>query len=158
MVDHFSLAFGTPSQAIMAEYDARTDDALARLVATNAVQLLVSMRTKPWPNGSSSGAASFLGPKRLKTQGLITAFVGCSQLLEPEEYADSVRLRLGCAAPCEPVPCAACQPGSLDTGAAHATCCALGEATPDHNGVPALVHAAAQSCDSTALESSLAPI
>ena len=32
MVDHFSLAIGTPSQPIMAECDARTDDALARLV------------------------------------------------------------------------------------------------------------------------------
>ena len=43
-IDHFSLAFGTPSQPIMAEYDARTDEALARLVSTppaNAAQLLV---------------------------------------------------------------------------------------------------------------------
>ena len=29
MVDHFSLAFGVPKQSIMAEYDARTDAALA---------------------------------------------------------------------------------------------------------------------------------
>ena len=44
MVDHFSLAFGTPSQSIIAEYDARTDAALARLVSTlptNATQLLL---------------------------------------------------------------------------------------------------------------------
>ena len=47
-------------------------------------------------------------------------------VMEPEESVDSVRLRLGCAGPCEPVPCAACpcQSGSLDTGATHATCCA----------------------------------
>ena len=70
--------------------------------------------------------------------------------MEPEEYVDSVRLRLGCAGPCEPVPCAACQNGSLDTGAAHATCCAVGEATRGHNEVTTLVHAAAQSCDCTA--------
>ena len=50
-------------------------------------------------------------------------------VMEPEEYGDSVRLRLGCAGPSEPVPCAACQNGSLDTGAAHATCCAVGDAT-----------------------------
>ena len=68
-------------------------------------------------------------------------------VMEPEEYVDSVRLRLGCAGPCEPVPCAACQTGSLDTGAAHATCCAVGEATRGHNAVTTLMHAAAQSCD-----------
>ena len=68
----------------------------------------------------------------------------------PEEYVDSVRLRLGCTGPCEPVPCAACQNGSLDTGAAHATCCAVGDATRGHNAVTTMVHAAAQSCDCTA--------
>ena len=41
--------------------------------------------------------------------------------MELKECVDSVRVRLGCAGPCEPVPCAACQNGSLDTGAAHAT-------------------------------------
>ena len=50
---------------------------------------------------------------------------------------------LGCAGPSEPTPCAACQFGSLDTGAAHATCWALGEATRGHNAVTALIHAAA---------------
>ena len=71
-------------------------------------------------------------------------------VMEPKEYVDWVRLRLGCAGPGEPVPCAACQSGSLDTGAAHATYCALGEATRGHNAVTALVHAAAQSWDCTA--------
>ena len=70
--------------------------------------------------------------------------------MEPEEYVDSVRLRLACARPCEPVPCAACQSGSLDTGAAHATCCALDEATRGHNAVTALVHVVAQSSNCTA--------
>ena len=67
-----------------------------------------------------------------------------------EEYVDSVRLRLGCARPCEPVPCAACQNGSLHTGAAHVTCCAVGEAMRGYDAVTTLVHAAAQSCDCTA--------
>ena len=71
-------------------------------------------------------------------------------VMEPQEYVDSVRLRLGCAGPCEPVACAACQNGSLDMGASHATCCAVGEATRGHNAVATLVHAAAQSCDCTA--------
>ena len=71
-------------------------------------------------------------------------------VLEPEEYADSVRLRLGCPWLREPIPCAACQTRSLDTGAAHATCCALGEATACHNAATALVHTTAQSCDHTA--------
>ena len=50
MVGHFSLASGTPSQPIMAKYDARTDAALARLVSTLWVSLM-----KPWRNGSSFG-------------------------------------------------------------------------------------------------------
>ena len=44
----------------------------------------------------------------------------------------------------------ACQNGSLNTGAARATCCAVGEATRGHNAVATLVHAAAQSCGCTA--------
>ena len=59
-------------------------------------------------------------------------------------------LRLGCAGTSELVPCAACQTGSWDSGAAHATCCALGEATRAHDAVTTLVRAAAQSCDHTA--------
>ena len=34
---------------------------------------------------------------------------------EPEEFVDSVRLRLCCVGPCELVPCASCQFGSLGT-------------------------------------------
>ena len=37
--------------------------------------------------------------------------------LEADEYIDSVRFRLGCAGPVEPVTCAACNSGILDTGA-----------------------------------------
>ena len=42
-------------------------------------------------------------------------------VMEPDEYVESVRLCLECAGPGEPAPCVACQTGSLDTGAAHAT-------------------------------------
>ena len=49
----------------------------------------------------------------------------------------------------EPITCAACNSGILDTGAAHASCCALGEATRGHNAVSSLIHAAAQQCDHT---------
>ena len=69
--------------------------------------------------------------------------------LEAVEYVDSVRFRLGCASPAEPITCAACNSGILDTGAAHASCCALGEATRGHNAVSSLIHAAAQQCDHT---------
>ena len=69
--------------------------------------------------------------------------------LDADEYVDSVRFRLGCAGPAEPITCAACNSGILDTGAAHASCCALGEATRGHNAVSSLIHAAAQQCDHT---------
>ena len=69
--------------------------------------------------------------------------------LDADEYVDSVRFRLGCAGPAEPVTCATCNSGILDTGAAHASCCALGEATRGHNAVSSLIHAAAQQCDLT---------
>ena len=79
-------------------------------------------------------------------------------LLEPEENVDSVRLRLGCAGPTEPVACAACQCSLLDSGEAHATCCGLGEATRGHNADTTSIHAAAQSCDhAAAVASPLAP-
>ena len=69
-------------------------------------------------------------------------------ILEPEEHVAWVRL--GRAVPIEPVACAACRAGLLDSGAARATCCALGKATRGHNSVTALLRATAQSCDHTA--------
>ena len=54
--------------------------------------------------------------------------------LEADEYVDSVRFRLGCAGPVEPVTCAACNSG---------------KATRGHNAVSSLIHAAAQQCDHT---------
>ena len=51
MVDHFSLAFGVANQLIMAEYDARTDAALTRLVSTlppTRPSFYWDSLTKPW--------------------------------------------------------------------------------------------------------------
>ena len=70
--------------------------------------------------------------------------------LEADEYTDAVRFRLGCAGPAEPITCSACSTGILDTSAAHASCCALGEATRGHNAVASLLHEAAHQCDHTA--------
>ena len=50
-------------------------------------------------------------------------------ILHADEYADAVRFRLGCVRPVEPAVCAACNTGLHDTGALHASCCALSEAT-----------------------------
>ena len=58
------LASGTLSQPIMAEYDARTDEALARLVSTLPNSWWVSSM-KLWPSGSSSGTTFSLGPRTL---------------------------------------------------------------------------------------------
>ena len=220
MVDHFSLASGVPNQSIMAEYDARTDAVLARLVATLppiAAQLLLGQpdealaeRELSWRNVLSGveeatqdlphplpparsrhhpgrwrwgrrappgpEALDDTGPRhrlrgherafrpapdamsrrapgraceRLQELGMPTSIThGCGgAVMEPKEYVDLVRLRLGCTGPCEPVPCAACQNGSLDTGAAHATCCVVGRG-------PRVVTTRSprwsQSCDSTA--------
>ena len=227
MVDHLCAAIGASRQTIMAEYDARTDEALSRLASTlptaTALDLLAkldeayaeshlswqnvlsgsepAMRDQPPPAPRHArgitpddGDGDHEHPhtrKRTKIQGVITAYIdsgvreGLLQMhesegswaarmrlaalgdssvdhtwlwrlnprhgstLEADEYVDSVRFRLGCAGPAEPTTCAACNSGILDTGAAHASCCALGEATRGHNAVSSLIHAAAQQCDHT---------
>ena len=228
MVDHFCAAIGASRQTIMAEYDARTDEALSRLASTlptaTALDLLAKLDEAyaeyhlSWQNVLSGSEPAMQdqpppaprhargitpddgdgdeehphSPKRAKIQGVITACLdsgireGLLQMhesegswaarmrlaelgdssvdhtwlwrlnprhgliLEADEYIDSVRFRLGCAGPVEPITCAACNSGILDTGAAHASCCALGEATRGHNAVSSLLHAAAQQCDHTA--------
>ena len=210
MVDHFCAAIGASRQTIMAEYDARTDEALSRLASTlptaTALDLLAKLDEAyaechlSWQNvlsGSEPAMQDQPPPaprhargitpddgdnddehphsrKRTKIQGIITACVdsgireGLLQMhesegswaarmrltelgdssvdhtwlwrlnprhgliLEADEYIDSVRFRLGCAGPVEPITCAACNSGILDTGAAHSSCCALGEATRGH--------------------------
>ena len=211
-----------PRQTIMAEYDARTDEALSRLASTlptaTALDLLAKLDEAyaeshlSWQNvlsGSEPAMRDQPSPaprhargitpddgdgddehphtrKRTKIQGVITAYIdsgvreGLLQMhesegswaartrlaelgdstvdhtwlwrlnprhgstLDADEYVDSVRFRLGCAGPAEPITCAACNSGILDTGAAHASCCALSEATRGHNAVSSLIHAAAQ--------------
>ena len=227
MVDHLCAAIGASRSVILAEYDARTDEALSRLASTlpsaTALKLLdkldeacaeshllwqnvlsgsePAMQDQPRPaprhargNTPDDGDGDEEHPhtrKRTKVQGIITAYVDTGvresllqmhegegswaartrlaelsdpnvdhtwlwrlnprhgPTLDPDEYIDSVRFRLGCAGPAEPVTCAACNSGVLDTGAAHASCCALGEATRGHNAVSSLIHAAAQQCDHT---------
>ena len=227
MVDHFCAAIGASRQTIMAEYDARTDEALSRLASTlptaTAFDLLAKLDEAyaechlSWQNvlsGSEPAMQDQPPPaprhargitpddgdgdeehphsrKRTKIQGVVTACIdsgireGLLQMhesegswaarmrlaelgdssvdhtwlwrlnplhgliLEADEYIDSVRFRLGCAGPVEPITCTACNSGILDTGAAHASCCALGEATRGHNAVSSLLHAAAQQCDHT---------
>ena len=220
MVDHLCAAVGASRQTIMAEYDARTDEALSRLASTlptaTALDLLAkldeayaethlswqnvlsgsepAMRDQPPPAPRHARGITSEHPhtrKRTKIQGVITAYIdsgvpeGLLQMhesegswaarmrlaelgdssvdhtwlwrlnprhgstLEADEYVDSVRFRLGCAGPAEPTTCAACSSGILDTGAAHASCCALGVATRGHNAVSSLIHAAAQQCDHT---------
>ena len=227
MVDHLCAAIGASRQTIMAEYDARTDEALSRLASTLPTATALDLPAKldeayaeshlSWQNvlsGSEPAMRDQPSPaprhargitpddgdgddehphtrKRTKIQGVITAYIdsgvreGLLQMhegegswaartrlaelgdpnvdhtwlwrlnprhgstLDADEYVDSVRFRLGCAGPAEPITCAACNSGILDTGAAHASCCALGEATRGHNAVSSLIHAAAQQCDHT---------
>ena len=214
-------------QKVMAEYDARTDEALSRLASTlptaTALDLLAKLDEAyaeshlSWQNvlsGSEPAMRDQPSPaprhargitpddgdgddehphtrKRTKIQGVTTAYIdsgvreGLLQMhesegswaarmrlaqlgdssvdhtwlwrlnprhgltLEADEYVDSVRFRLECAGPAEPTTCAACNSGILDSGAAHASCCALSEATRGHNAVSSLIHAAAQQCDHT---------
>ena len=197
MVDHLCAAIGASRQVIMAEYDARTDEALSRLASTlpaaTALDLLAKLDEAyaechlSWQNVLSGSEPAMrdqppsaprhargIRPddgdgdnehphtrKRTKIQGVITAHIdsgvreGLLQMhesegswaarmrlaelgdsnvdhtwlwrlnprhgstLEADEYVDSVRFRLGCAGPAEPITCAACNSGILDTGAAH---------------------------------------
>ena len=91
----------------------------------------------------------------LAMQKSITHGCGAStRIMDPCWSLRSALIRYACAwaAPDRVNRCPALpvSPDSLDTGAARATCCALGEATRGHNAVTALAHAAAQSCDCTA--------
>ena len=86
--------------------------------------------------------------------GLNTPWCGCSILTTAPPWSvrgTSTLSACGKAVPGPAKPYPAL-PASLAswTRAAHATCCALGEATRGHNAVIALIHAAAQFCDHTA--------
>ena len=66
------------------------------------------------------------------------------------EFVEAVRIRLGAAGPPDPTPCAICGKALLDSGGAHASCCAGAEATRGHYAVAKLVHNAACTCDPSA--------
>jgi hypothetical protein len=51
------------------------------------------------------------------------------------QFIEAIRLRLGCAGPSEPIPCALCG-GIFDSSGAHAHWCDIAEATRGHNAVP----------------------
>ena len=56
-------------------------------------------------------------------------------VLQPAQYVEAVRVRLGAAGPSEPVPCRRCGRELLDSAGSHAHCCSLGEATRGHHAV-----------------------
>ena len=67
-------------------------------------------------------------------------------MLDAKEFTESVRFRLECARPTEPIVCTACNSGLLDAEVVHASCCALGAATLGHNAVANLIHEAGKLC------------
>ena len=70
-------------------------------------------------------------------------------LLTNEEFLEAVRIRLGCAGPTEPVPCARC--GELfDSAGSHAACCAIAESTRGHYGVVKQILSRVLLCDPSA--------
>ena len=94
--------------------------------------VLLSLVTPPWITRGCGGSILAMARPWMLTSTLTrSAFVWAA---------------LG---PAEPITCAARNSGILDTGAAHASCCALSEATRGHNAVSSLIHAAAQQCDHT---------
>jgi hypothetical protein len=62
------------------------------------------------------------------------------RMLDDDEFVEAVRVRFGAGGPMEPVMCAACGKGMLDTTGAHASCCALGEATRGRNAVRDVIY------------------
>ena len=60
-------------------------------------------------------------------------------VLENDEFAEAVRVRLGAGGPTDVGVCGACGQAVLDAGGSHASCCAVGEATRGHNAVRVLL-------------------
>ena len=71
-------------------------------------------------------------------------------VLSNEEFLEAVRVRLGCAGPTEPVPCARCGECLFDSGGSHAACCAIAESTRGHYGVVKQLLSRVQQCDPSA--------
>ena len=68
-------------------------------------------------------------------------------VLQPQEYVEALRIRLGCAGPSNPVPCHLCGESMLDSAGAHAHCCARAESTRGHHCVSRRVFGEAARCD-----------
>ena len=68
-------------------------------------------------------------------------------VLQPEEYVEAIRIRLGVAGPSDPVPCHLCGGTFLDSAGAHAHCCSRAESTRGHNCVVRAVFDVAAQCD-----------
>ena len=143
MVDHFSHAFGVPNQRIMAEYDARTDAVVTRLVATlppNAAPLhlgqldeALAERELSWSNvlsGVEDAKQDQPTPSLRHARG-ITPDDGDGDDEHPGPGSRGHERAFRPAQMHEQEgswgACAACQNGYM--GAAHATCCAVREAT-----------------------------
>ena len=71
-------------------------------------------------------------------------------VLQPAEYVEAVRVRLGAAGPSEPVPCRRCGRELLDSAGSHAHCCSLAEATRGHHAVARQLFEVAKHCDPAA--------
>ena len=71
-------------------------------------------------------------------------------LLTNEEFLEAIRIRLGCAGPTEPVPCARCGEMLFDSSGSHAACCAIAESTRGHYGVVKQILSRVLICDPSA--------
>ena len=67
--------------------------------------------------------------------------------LTSDEFVEAVRVRLGCAGPTDPVPCARCGACLLDSAGSHAACCSRAESTRGHYSVAGQFLGAIQQCD-----------
>lgn len=71
-------------------------------------------------------------------------------VLSSEEFLEVIRIRLGCAGPTEPLPCARCGEVLFDSAGSHAGCCAFAESTRGHYGVVKQLLPRVQQCDPSA--------
>ena len=66
---------------------------------------------------------------------------------DQEEYVEAVRVRLGCGGLPDPSTCRCCGVAPLDSNGAHASICAIGEATRGHNAIKEIIFDTAHHAD-----------
>ena len=71
-------------------------------------------------------------------------------VLDVDEFDGCLRFRLDCTGSTEPIVRAVCNSVMLDSGASHASCCVISEATRGQYAVADPVHESARACDSNA--------